>query len=197
MKKVVFFDFDGTLVKFDSFIKFARFSLSLKNFVKGLLYSMPWLIGWKLRICSSSKAKQHLFNSWFKGWDLKTFDSKCNEFSPIIEEGINGDIIKLLHDHQISGCEIVIVSASIGNWIRPWASLYSINDVLATELEIDKYGKLTGMFSTLNCLGQEKVNRILSKYGDINEYESWAYSDSDNDLPLLSIVNHGFKVPFS
>lgn len=194
MKGKAFFDFDGTLVKFDSFIKFAWHSLSPCLFVKGVIMSLPWLSGWKLRMCSGSIAKERLFYNWFKGWDLTDFNMKCKEFVPIIDAGIKNDIMAELASHQNAHHEIIIVSASLANWIEPWAILHSIDRVIATEPEVTEDRKLTGKFRTPNCLGIEKVKRILRIYPDLKEYESWAYSDSDKDSPLLAEVSHGFKV---
>ena len=45
--KIVFFDFDGTITSYDSFLGFIRFVVGDFNFVKGLLTLSPILILYK------------------------------------------------------------------------------------------------------------------------------------------------------
>jgi phosphoserine phosphatase len=50
--------------------------------------------------------------------------------------------------------------------------------VLATQIEVDSKGKITGKFKTKNCYGQEKINRLLEKFPDRENYLLIAYGDS-------------------
>ena len=194
MKEQVFFDFDGTLVKFDSFVRFGRYSLPWYSFVKGLVLSIPWLTWWKLGLCSSSKAKEHLFSYWFKGLDIINFRHKCESFADEIDRNLNAKVISELLRHKKMGREIIIISASISNWIIPWASRHSIETVIATEADVSPDGIITGKFATPNCLGEEKIRRIALLYPHFKRENSWAYSDSESDRPLLQYVTHGFTV---
>ena len=59
-----------------------------------------------------------------------------------------------------------------------------------------KNGKLTGKFSTKNCFGIEKVNRIKEKY-NLSEYNViYAYGNSSGDKEMLSIANEKYYKRF-
>lgn len=194
MKTIAFFDFDGTITRDDTFISFGKFSLGKSRFIAKVVLASPWLILWKLGIISNSKAKETLFRFLFKGMEKTRFHRYCNDFKSVIENNLNPTIKRELEKHQANNDQIVIVSASITDWIKPWAGSHNINDILATEIEVDKDNKLTGRFSSLNCHGKEKVNRIKKAFGDISGIETYAYGDSKGDDAMLSLVKHRIKV---
>ena len=76
----------------------------------------------------------------------------------------------------------------------PIAQALGIANLLATELEeID--GRFTGREKGTPCYREGKVRRLeqwLASRGErLSDYqESWFYTDSINDLPLLSTVTH-------
>ena len=86
---------------------------------------------------------------------------------------------------QSEGADVLIVSASIDNWVQPF---FPQVKVLGTQIEV-KDGCLTGRFLTKNCYGQEKVNRILALYPDRSDYYLAAYGDSRGDKELLAFAD--------
>jgi HAD superfamily phosphoserine phosphatase-like hydrolase len=93
---------------------------------------------------------------------------------------------------QDDGAEVVIVSASIDNWVQPF---FANVTVLGTQIEV-KDGLLTGRFLTKNCYGQEKVNRILACYPHREDYHLTAYGDSRGDKELLAFADESHYKPF-
>lgn len=191
---ICFFDFDGTLTCKDTLADFAIYALGKKKFYLAVFKSLPYIAVWKTGLISSSKAKEILFGHLFKGIPFSTFQSLGESYAERIDEITRPDVIEILQNHLCSRHKAVIVSASISDWLRPWAVRHGFERVIATEAQIDDYGQLTGRFATPNCVKQEKVRRILAHYPDVKEYESWAYGDSGSDRPMLALVNHGFKV---
>lgn len=192
--KVAFFDFDGTLTRHDTFIEFAKFSVGNFTFIMAFLKSVPSLILWKLGIRSNSTAKQTLFAHLYKGMDYTKFKEQGRSFSQKIDCDVRPDMIDILNFHKQEGHKTVVVSASIEEWIRPWAETWGIEEVVATKVEVDDSGKLTGRFLTLNCHGEEKVARIKQLIPQIYNCESWAYGDSSGDDAMLALVNHPTRV---
>lgn len=192
--RIAFFDFDGTLTRNDTFISFGKFALGSWKFAVALLKTFIPLASWKLGFNSSSNAKQKLFSNMFRGWPKADFDLKGKEFASVVDQDLRRDVMERLRHHQQNGDETAIVSASIYNWIAPWAKANGIDSVLSTEAETDENGRLTGRFKTPNCLGEEKVRRIRNRYPDLMKYEIWAYGDSQSDKPMLSIAQHPLKV---
>jgi HAD superfamily phosphoserine phosphatase-like hydrolase len=100
--------------------------------------------------------------------------------------------IKTIKQAQEEGAEVVIVSASIDNWVQPF---FPDVKVLGTKIEVEK-GYLTGFFLTKNCYGLEKVNRILKAYPNRSEYQLIAYGDSNGDKELLAFADEAHFKPF-
>ena len=102
----------------------------------------------------------------------------------------------LLERH--SGDERVMVTATNRFVTEPIAAALGITNLLATELEQED-GRFTGRAVGTPCFREGKVTRLhewLAARGErLADYaESWFYSDSANDIPLLSAVTHPVAV---
>ncbi len=190
MTPIAFFDFDGTITRYDTFISFGRFAAGDTRFIICLLLASPWLVLWKIGIISNSRAKEKLFGLIFKGMDGKKFSLLARTFATRIDDDLRADTMETLKRHQAQSHRIAIVSASIDAWIKPWAEMHGINHVIATKVETDSAGRLTGRFSTPNCHGIEKVRRINDVFGSLEGIETYAYGDSAGDDAMLDSVRH-------
>ncbi len=192
--KTAFFDFDGTITRHDTFLLFAYHAVGKKRFFTAFIKALPYIIAWKSRLISNAKAKERLFCLLYRGMSQSEFNDICMSFIPQINNDLRFDTMQHIRWHQKLGHEIVIVSASIGNWIRPWAETHGISTVLATEIETGTDDKLTGKFITPNCHGEEKVKRIIAAIPTVSTRETWAYGDSAGDKAMLSMATHSYKI---
>jgi HAD superfamily hydrolase (TIGR01490 family) len=92
----------------------------------------------------------------------------------------------------------LIVTATNRFVTAPIAAALGIKELLATELEQED-GRFTGRTTGTPCFREGKVVRLnqwLAARGErLSDYaESWFYSDSANDIPLLSAVTHPVAV---
>ena len=102
----------------------------------------------------------------------------------------------LVESHRGDARVIVTATNSFVTW--PIAREFGIENLIATEPEqLD--GEFTGRVTGVPSFREGKVTRVrawMAEHGiawdDIQE--SWFYSDSLNDLPLLSIVSHPVAV---
>ena len=95
---------------------------------------------------------------------LEDFNRLCEEFFQKEGKALVRQSARIAIWEQLQKCNrVFIVSASIYNWIKPFASDLGIRDILSTEIEVDGEGCLTGFFSNKNCYGQEKVVRLLEQ----------------------------------
>lgn len=192
--KFVFFDFDGTITKRDTFIEFAKFSLGKKYLFRAIVKNSLNLILWKLGLRSNSRTKQQLFSTLYKGMEYERFKVAGVRFKEIIESQLRPDALNKIRKHKTEGHTVVIVSASIPEWIAPWASANGIDMVIGTEIEVDTRGIITGKFISPNCYGEEKAKRIRTIFPDIDNCESWGYGDSAGDNYMLEMVTHPLRV---
>ena len=193
---IAVFDFDGTITTKDTLFEFIKFSRGAFRFCVGMLLFSPLFVAFKLKLLPNWKVKQFLFAYFYKGISIDDFNKWGNDFIPVIEGILRPKAVEALKHHQNNGDKLVIVSASMKNWIKPWADKTGIDLVIATQIEIDSANKITGKFSTKNCYGQEKVNRLMEMFPDRNNYKIIAYGDSCGDKELIEMADEGFYNKF-
>jgi HAD superfamily hydrolase (TIGR01490 family) len=106
---------------------------------------------------------------------------------------------KTVVDERLAAGDLVAVVTATNSFItRPIAGLYGISHLVATEPEtID--GRFTGRTTGEPCFRAGKLSRVKDWLAamdlSLGEFdESWFYSDSHNDLALLSSVTHPVAV---
>ena len=190
MNKIFAFDFDGTLTTRDTLLEFIRFACGTPRFLLGFLLYSPLLVLMKLRLYSNGKAKQKVFAHFFKGMTIEAFDALCQDFARTHRHLLRPETVCLLQQALSEGAEVLVVSASIDNWVQPF---FPTVTVLGTQIEVID-GRLTGRFLTPNCYGQEKVRRILALHPDRSAYRLTAYGDSRGDRELLAFADEAHLV---
>lgn len=194
MKKIVAFDFDGTLTTKDTFLEFIRFAKGSFAFWRGFLRYAHLLVLMKLGLYPNWKAKQKIFAHFFEGMALSDFDALCQRFAKDNQHLLRPQAVEAVSLAFSDGAEVLIVSASIDNWVRPFFNTEGFC-VIGTQIEVID-GRLTGRFLTKNCYGQEKVNRILALYPNRTDYHFTAYGDSRGDKELLAFAEASHYKPF-
>jgi HAD superfamily hydrolase (TIGR01490 family) len=104
----------------------------------------------------------------------------------------------LVDEHRAFGHELLLITATNSFLTRPIADALAIPHLVASEPE-RVGGRFTGRLEGLPCFREGKVVRLdawLALRGlRLDELEaSFFYSDSHNDLPLLSRVTHPVAV---
>jgi HAD superfamily hydrolase (TIGR01490 family) len=102
---------------------------------------------------------------------------------------------KLIADHRQQGHTLLIITATNSFITQPIAELMGVSNLIASEAEM-KDGRYTGKPIGIPSYAEGKVTR-LNQWLKENNYqpeETWFYSDSHNDLPLLRIVDHPVAV---
>ncbi|MEJ2359891.1 MAG: HAD-IB family hydrolase [Gammaproteobacteria bacterium] len=101
----------------------------------------------------------------------------------------------LVERHRQQGDTLLIITATNSFVTRPIATAFGIPNILATEPEMID-GRYTGKVSGIPCFRDGKVRNLhhwLQEH-DMDLQDSWFYSDSHNDLPLLQEVTHPIAV---
>jgi len=103
---------------------------------------------------------------------------------------------QLINSHQQKGDTIIVITATNRFITQPIVELYGIEHLLATTPTI-KNGQFTGGFDEdVACFQEGKIIYLQNwlENRDENLKDSWFYSDSHNDLPLLKQVTHPIAV---
>ena len=195
--KLALFDFDGTISKKDSLLHFLRFSLTTKQFILGALALSPHLLSYFLGLQSNNKVKALIFSYFFKHWSENDFQRLCSDYAknalPLI---VHPKALAKIQWHLAQEHRVVIVSASIENYLKPWCDSLGI-ELLATQLAFSNDQGFTGNFHSPNCYGPEKVKRIQSLL-DCTAYEFiYAYGDSKGDTEMLKLAHESHYKPFA
>lgn len=101
----------------------------------------------------------------------------------------------LLQRHRDQGHILLIITATNRFVTAPIAEELGVPYLLATDPEM-RGGRYTGEVAGIPCFREGKVHRLdlwLKEQG-LALAQSWFYSDSHNDLPLLERVNHPIAV---
>lgn len=195
MKKIAFFDFDGTITSKDTLLELIKYQKGKRAFYSGFFMNAPFMVALKLRLISNQLAKEKILKHFFKGMSASAFQKACDLFATdvlplMVRSGAMAEIKEL----RASGFEIVVVSASAENWIKGWCNKTGIQ-LIASQLEIA--GQLiTGNLTGKNCNGAEKAIRINALY-DLSQYdEIYCYGDSNGDKQMLALATKAFYKPF-
>lgn len=188
---VAFFDFDGTITKKDSFLDFVKFTHGKFKLRLGLFLYIFQILGYQLKWVSGQKIKEIFLTHYYKGVSEDQFKELgmryCNSK---LSEIIHTKALKRIEWHKNQGHHVVVVTASLSQWIKPWCDQLEI-DLIATEIEI-RDQQLTGKLKGKNCNGSEKVLRIKYIYDLDTVTYSYAYGNSSGDKELLAIADEKF-----
>ena len=191
------FDLDGTLLAIDSDHAFGEFMLRL-----------GWADGDAFRRANDEFYAQYLAEqldvaayirfatSAWRDRSAQELDAVRRRFADeVIRPAIHDNARALLRRHAEAGDRLAIVTATNEFVARPIARLFGVDTLIATELQRDAAGRVTGELLGVPSYREGKVTRVqqwLAQQGlrceDIGR--STFYSDSTNDLALLERVSH-------
>ncbi len=188
---VAFFDFDGTITTKDSFLEFIVFTKGRTNLLKGILANLPSVLGYKLGFVSGHSVKEKLITHFYKGQSIDTFSKNGKQYAlKKMNTIIRHKAVERIKWHQEQGHEVVVVSASLKQWIEPWCETLNIK-CITTEMEVVNKS-ITGKLKGKNCIGAEKVNQIKKAYSDVTLKYTYAYGNSKGDKELLAFADESF-----
>ncbi|HZO06961.1 MAG TPA: HAD-IB family hydrolase [Solirubrobacterales bacterium] len=101
-----------------------------------------------------------------------------------------------MHAHQDAGRPTFIVSAAGNDIVESLARVLGMDGGIGTRYEIDPEGNFTGRLDGPFVYGPGKVEAMeaFAAEHDIDLAESYAYSDSLSDLPMLRAVGNPVAV---
>ena len=191
-RKLVIFDLDNTILNGDSDYSWINFLIN-ENYVDKHEYE---------------KRNQYFYDQYYEGnldydewaefalstmkgktpFDLEKLLSKF--LSTVIEPMINIYALRLLHKHHHDNDIMLLASATNSVLVEPIARRLGFENIVATEVEIID-GVYTGKVYGRPALGQGKLTKVeeWAAQNNIKDFkDAIFYSDSINDLPLLSEV---------
>ena len=195
--RLAIFDIDNTLIAGDSDLLWGEF-LCERNYVDSNVYKAEhekyykdYLSG-KLDINNFLKFQLKVLGendlNLLKKWRKDFFEEKIR---PVMLP----KAYQLIDKHRNQNHDLLIITATNHFIVEPIASEFKIENIIACEPEIYNE-QFTGKFTGTTSYAEGKVERFndwLKTIGRRLE-ESWFYSDSHNDIPLMKEVNHPVAV---
>ena len=112
----------------------------------------------------------------------------------VIEPAIRPQALQLIEQHRQVGDRLLVITATNEFVTRPIVQRLGIAEMISVELERDANGWYSGEIKGVPSMREGKVQRLqvwLQQQGlDWSSVDATFYSDSVNDLPLLSQVQH-------
>jgi HAD superfamily hydrolase (TIGR01490 family) len=131
-----------------------------------------------------------------RGWDRDQLSSIATEtVDEVITPLVYAEALALIDEHRRAGRPVVIVSSSAEEIVQPLARRFGVDKVIATKAEVDDEGRYTGEIEQYAYAeGKVEAMRRFAEEEGISLEESYAYSDSHTDLPMLESVGHPVAV---
>jgi HAD superfamily hydrolase (TIGR01490 family) len=126
-----------------------------------------------------------------KGWRVEQVRQIVNEtLDELINPYVYAEAAALILEHRAAGRDVVLVSSSGDEMVRPIGDLLGITDIIATRMVVED-GRYTGDVD-FYAAGPNKATAVreLAAQRHYNLQDSYAYSDSISDAPLLEAVGH-------
>ena len=194
MRHVAAFDFDGTLSSRDNFAPFLRRVAGSAAVGRAMAVNTARVARQPRSARSRDALKALVLRDLFAGYEAAALDEIGRGFAfEIVQRHLRSDMVQRADWHRTQGHELVIVSASLGVYLRPIAEQLRFDEVLCTELAVGPDGTLTGELAAPNVRGLEKARR-LDAYVDGAASYVWAYGDSSGDRELWARADHAVRV---
>lgn len=197
--EAAFFDVDNTILRGSSSFLFGKCAYQRKFFTRKDLWSFAWhqmrfiAIGENNNTLEKIKDRALALVAGHKASDLMalTDDVYDNHIKPKLWP----ETVRLAKMHIAEGREVWLVTATPQEIADVIARRLGLTGALGTVLET-KDGLLTGNLigKALHGKAKRKAVRALAKDRNISLRKSYAYSDSHNDLPMLTLVKHAVAV---
>ena len=198
-RAAAFFDLDKTLMAGSSGMQFAR--IAAKQGIVGKRQLTSWgfeHLRYRLRGTTDERTSEVLkvARELIRGIPAKSIDRMGPEVMAAILPRVFPQMLEEVYAHQDAGRPTFIVSAAGHGVVEPLAWILGMDGGIGTRYEVDAEGGFTGRLDGPFVYGEGKVTAMeeFAERHRIDLAESYAYSDSLSDLPMLRAVGNPVAV---
>ena len=198
-KAAAFFDVDNTILRGSSSFLFGKSAFERKFFSRKDFWRFAWhqfrfiWRGENNNVLATLKDRALSLVAGHRAKDLK--DLVDEVYEKHIRLKLWPETVRLAKDHITEGREVWLVTAAPQELGDVIAKRLGLTGAIGTKVE-RKNGILTGQLVGKPIHGPTKRVAIkeLAKTRNLSLKKSYAYSDSHNDLPMLTAVGHPVAV---
>jgi HAD superfamily hydrolase (TIGR01490 family) len=198
-RAAAFFDLDKTLMAGSSGMQFAR--IAAQHGIVGRRQLASWAVEhlrYRLRGTTDARTAEVLrvARELISGVPARSLERMNPEVMAAILPRVYPQMLDEVYAHQDAGRATFIVSAAGNGVVESLAEVLGMDGGIGTRYEVDMEGAFTGRFDGPFVYGPGKVEamRAFAAEHGIDLAESYAYSDSLSDLPMLRAVGHPVAV---
>jgi len=197
-KAAAFFDLDKTIIATSTSAAFTKplyegGLVTKGDVIKTAAAHIHYILG-NADADATEKMRKQLSET-ASGWDVNRVREIVDEaVEKYVDPYVYQEAVNLIAEHHELGHDVVIISASATELVEPIAKLLGADHFVATVLTVDE-GKYTGEIE-FYAYGEYKAEAMkeLAERFDYSLAESYAYTDSITDVPMLEVVGHGTVV---
>lgn len=197
-KTAVFFDVDGTLLK----STIVHYYIWMRSVKVPFFLKQIWLAGFLPKIAyylildrvSRTRFNQVFYRN-YRGMNAAETKALSTEmFEAYLRPKIFSEAVSEIQKHKQQGMAVVLVTGSLDFIVQPIANYLGVA-VLAPRLR-ERNGRFTGELTTAPLIGDRKREAIqaFAEQHEISLKDSYAYGDSQSDLPMLECVGNPIVV---
>ena len=196
-RTIAVFDFDGTLTRYDTYLRYLILSTLARLTRLTHMGTLPidvlrHKLGWQ----DNSWLKQRFLSAILGGWgdtDLAIVTGRL--FTELLNNGFRAEGLAELERHRRLGHRTVLLSAGFDFYLAPIANQMGFSDCICSNAERNEHGVLTGRIAGANCYGMEKVRRIKAILDcDLDLRYLVVYGDHETDFPLMRIADEAYII---
>jgi HAD superfamily hydrolase (TIGR01490 family) len=192
MKSAAFFDLDKTILGLNSALAFTKSFydeglIDRSDVARSAYRQFVFSLG-SADAAQTEKMRQYL-SGLVAGWEVEQLEAiVAQSINAKVTPSVHAEALELIEQHKQSGRDVVIISASGDEIVQPISRLLDADYAIGTQLEISE-GRYTGEIK-FYAYGEAKavaMREAAQEHGyDLSQ--SYAYSDSITDLPMLEAV---------
>lgn len=200
MEKLALFDVDYTITRKETLMELFKYIISKdKRNIKFIPRAIFCGIMYGCKVYNEQKVKEK-FLKFIDGIEEEELAKLVNKFykerlSKILYE----DALAMIKKLKAQGYLVYLISASPEFYLKELYSIQEVDYIIGTRFFFCD-GKFERQMNGANCKGEEKVKRLMevleSKGIDVNFKESFMFSDSLSDKPLLDLVGKPYLINY-
>ncbi|MHB8690586.1 MAG: HAD family hydrolase [Solirubrobacteraceae bacterium] len=190
-----FFDLDRTLMEGSSAFQFGRAAYRHGLMSRKQLLADAWAnILFRVRGSTDggTEALRDRISDALQGVRVRELERLGVDVLAGVLPRIDPDVLAIAYHHQDEGRKVFIVTAAADELAQMLAHVLSFDGAIGTRFSTVRDGAYTGLPAGpfIYHTGKADAIRALAAERKLDLAESYAYSDSESDLPMLEAVGH-------
>lgn len=200
MKKLAIFDIDYTITKKETLMELFKYVIKNdKRNVRFLPRAVFSGLMYSIKIYDEKKVKETFLKFIDKIHEKDLAELVKKFYDEKLQAILYEDALTMMKKLKSEGYDIYLISASPEFYINEFYKIKEVDKIIGTKFTF-KEGIFTRKMEGENCKGQEKVRRLMevikNEKIEVDFKESYMFSDSLSDKPLLDLVGKPYLINY-